>query len=77
MRMYWGKKILEWTGCPIYALHTAIYLNNVFSLDGNDPMSYAGKIALFYNYFLFNVLFYTLTQEYLTALILSHKNCYC
>ena len=42
MRMYWGKKILEWTGTPEYAFRTALYLNNKYLLDGRDPNSYTG-----------------------------------
>jgi deoxyribodipyrimidine photo-lyase len=39
MRMYWAKKILEWTESPAEALETALYLNNRFELDGRDPMA--------------------------------------
>ena len=42
MRMYWGKKILEWTNTPKYAFETALYLNNKYELDGRDPNSFAG-----------------------------------
>ncbi len=42
MRMYWAKKILEWTSSPEQALKTAIYLNDKYSLDGRDPNGYAG-----------------------------------
>lgn len=42
MRMYWGKKILEWTANPQDAYTTALYLNNKYELDGRDPNSYAG-----------------------------------
>ncbi len=42
MRMYWAKKILEWTTCPEEAMRTAIYLNDKYSLDGRDPNGYAG-----------------------------------
>jgi deoxyribodipyrimidine photo-lyase len=42
MRMYWAKKILEWTDSPETALKTAIYLNDKYSLDGRDPNGYAG-----------------------------------
>lgn len=42
MRMYWGKKILEWKSDPEDAFHEALYLNNKYSLDGRDPNSYAG-----------------------------------
>ena len=42
MRMYWAKKILEWTPSPEEALAIAIYLNDSCSLDGRDPNGYAG-----------------------------------
>ena len=42
MRMYWAKKILEWTASPEEALETAIYLNDRYFLDGRDPNGYAG-----------------------------------
>ncbi|MDD3978076.1 MAG: hypothetical protein PHI15_07995 [Methanomicrobium sp.] len=42
MRMYWGKKIIEWSESPESAFETAVYLNNKYSLDGRDPNSYAG-----------------------------------
>ncbi len=42
MRMYWGKKILEWSPDPESAFNLALYLNNKYSLDGRDPNSYAG-----------------------------------
>lgn len=42
MRMYWGKKILEWTRNPREAYAITIYLNNKYFLDGRDPNSYAG-----------------------------------
>lgn len=41
MRMYWGKKILEWTASPRHAHRTALTLNNRYFLDGRDPNSYA------------------------------------
>jgi deoxyribodipyrimidine photo-lyase len=41
MRMYWGKKILEWTNTPEYAYRVALELNNRYFLDGRDPNSYA------------------------------------
>ena len=37
MRMYWAKKILEWSPSPEEALSRAIYLNDKYSLDGRDP----------------------------------------
>jgi len=36
MRMYWGKKIIEWSKTPKEAYKTAIYLNNKYELDGRD-----------------------------------------
>lgn len=42
MRMYWAKKILEWTANPESAIETAVYLNDKFSLDGRDPNGYCG-----------------------------------
>lgn len=42
MRMYWAKKILEWSASPEDALATAIYLNDKYELDGRDPNGYAG-----------------------------------
>ena len=42
MRMYWGKKILEWTADPEEAFQWALRLNNKYSLDGRDANSYAG-----------------------------------
>lgn len=42
MRMYWVKKIIEWSKSPQEAYQHAIYLNNKYFLDGRDPNSYAG-----------------------------------
>ena len=42
MRMYCAKKILEWTPTVEQALNIAIYLNDKYSLDGNDPNGYTG-----------------------------------
>jgi len=42
MRMYWAKKILEWTNTPAYAMEVAIYLNDKYELDGRDPNGYVG-----------------------------------
>jgi len=42
LRMYWGKKILEWSPNPAQAYLDALYLNNKYALDGRDPNSYAG-----------------------------------
>jgi len=42
MRMYWAKKILEWTRSPAEAIKIAIYLNDRYELDGRDPNGYTG-----------------------------------
>ncbi|WP_426350733.1 deoxyribodipyrimidine photo-lyase [Alloiococcus sp. CFN-8] len=42
MRMYWCKKIIEWSLSPEEAFYFALYLNNTYSLDGGAPASYAG-----------------------------------
>jgi deoxyribodipyrimidine photo-lyase len=42
LRMYWAKKILEWTESVEAALEIAIYLNDRYQLDGRDPNGYAG-----------------------------------
>lgn len=42
LRMYWGKKILEWTPSPEEALRIAIALNDRYELDGRDPNGYTG-----------------------------------
>lgn len=44
LRMYWAKKILEWTASPEEALSIAIYLNDRLSLDGCDPNGYVGEM---------------------------------
>jgi deoxyribodipyrimidine photo-lyase len=42
MRMYWGKKILEWAPDPATAFDWAVLLNDRYQLDGRDPNGYAG-----------------------------------
>ncbi len=42
MRMYWGKKVLEWTPDPAQAHATLVYLNDKYEQDGRNPNSYAG-----------------------------------
>jgi deoxyribodipyrimidine photo-lyase len=42
LRMYWAKKILEWTSDATTAMKRAIYLNDRYFLDGRDPNGYAG-----------------------------------
>jgi deoxyribodipyrimidine photo-lyase len=41
LRMYWAKKILEWTASPEQAQAAAIYLNDRYELDGRDANGYA------------------------------------
>jgi deoxyribodipyrimidine photo-lyase len=42
MRMYWGKKILEWSRTPEEGFLTALRLNNRYEIDGRDPNGFAG-----------------------------------
>lgn len=42
MRMYWCKKILEWSKTPEEAIKIAIYLNDKYEIDGRDPNGYTG-----------------------------------
>jgi len=42
MRMYWAKKILEWSPSPREAFETALWLNDRYALDGRDPNGYSG-----------------------------------
>jgi deoxyribodipyrimidine photo-lyase len=47
MRMYWGKKILEWSKTPQHAFRTTLAINNKYFLDGRDPNSYTGVAWVF------------------------------
>ncbi len=47
MRMYWGKKILEWTPTPAGAFRRLLAMNNKYFLDGRDPASYANVAWIF------------------------------
>ena len=42
LRMYWAKKILEWSATPAQAWETCVHLNDKYFLDGRDPNGYAG-----------------------------------
>jgi len=42
MRMYWAKKVLEWSTSADEAFKTLVYLNDFYSLDGGDPNGYVG-----------------------------------
>ena len=47
MRMYWAKKILEWSPTPEQAFRTTLALNNRYFLDGRDANSYANVAWVF------------------------------
>lgn len=47
MRMYWGKKILEWCITPEYAFKTALAINNKYFIDGRNPNSFVNIGWLF------------------------------
>lgn len=42
LRMYWAKKILEWSPSVAVAYQRAVWLNDRYELDGRDPNGYAG-----------------------------------
>lgn len=42
VRMYWAKKVLEWTPDAATAVRYCVYLNDKYFLDGRDPNGYAG-----------------------------------
>lgn len=48
LRMYWAKKILEWTNSPEEALEFAIYFNDKYNLDGRDPNGYVGMYIILF-----------------------------
>src|SRR6185503_10631384 len=47
MRMYWGKKVLEWKRNPREAFEELLYLNNRYFLCGRDPNAYANVAWVF------------------------------
>jgi deoxyribodipyrimidine photo-lyase len=47
MRMYWGKKIMEWSKTAQHAFKTTLAINNKYFLDGRDPNSYTGVAWLY------------------------------
>ncbi len=47
MRMYWGKKVIEWTSDPEEAFELLVSLNDTYELDGRDPNGYAGVAWVF------------------------------
>jgi deoxyribodipyrimidine photo-lyase len=46
-RMYWGKKIIEWSSTHEEALASMIYLHDRYALDGRDPNTYANILWCF------------------------------
>jgi deoxyribodipyrimidine photo-lyase len=46
-RMYWGKKIIEWSATHQDALQTMIYLHDRYALDGRDPNTYTNILWCF------------------------------
>jgi deoxyribodipyrimidine photo-lyase len=44
LRMYWAKKILEWSATPAEAIQTALWLNDRHALDGTDPNGVVGVL---------------------------------
>ena len=46
-RMYWGKKIIEWSTTYQDALDTMIYLHDRYALDGRDPNTYTNILWCF------------------------------
>lgn len=47
MRMYWAKKIIEWTKNIETAHKYILYLNDMYSIDGNDPNGFVGVLWCF------------------------------
>ena len=47
LRMYWGKKIIQWTNTTGHAYRTALELNDRYFVDGRDPNSYSNVLWLF------------------------------
>lgn len=46
-RMYWGKKIIEWSATYDDALQLMIYLHDKYCLDGRDPNTYTNILWCF------------------------------
>jgi deoxyribodipyrimidine photo-lyase len=46
-RMYWGKKILEWSATAEDALATMIHLHDRYALDGHDPNTFGNILWCF------------------------------
>ena len=46
-RMYWGKKILEWSRTYAEAVNTMVHLHEKYALDGRDPNTYTNILWCF------------------------------
>ena len=46
-RMYWGKKIIEWSPTCQDALETMVRIHDRYALDGRDPNTYTGILWCF------------------------------
>lgn len=46
-RMYWGKKIIEWSPDYATALQTMIRMHDIYALDGRDPNTYTNILWCF------------------------------
>jgi deoxyribodipyrimidine photo-lyase len=46
-RMYWGKKVIEWSKTCEEALETMIYLHDRYAIDGRDPNTYTNILWCF------------------------------
>jgi deoxyribodipyrimidine photo-lyase len=46
-RMYWGKKILEWSRAPEEALDTMLRLHDRYAIDARDPNTYTNILWCF------------------------------
>lgn len=46
-RMYWGKKIIEWSASYQEAFDTMVYLHDRYALDGRDPNTYTNILWCF------------------------------
>jgi deoxyribodipyrimidine photo-lyase len=46
-RMYWGKKVIEWSASCEEALETMVYLHHRWALDGRDPNTYTNILWCF------------------------------
>jgi deoxyribodipyrimidine photo-lyase len=46
-RMYWGKKVIEWSPTCQDALETMVRIHDSYALDGRDPNTYTGILWCF------------------------------